>query len=125
MNIESVEQTNGLDLGDAAVIGIVWPNESNNLALHLLLSSGTKAILTCFWFTNLRIDLDFKDLSRSLTWDVRFTRSDKGIWHVEFDFGGTPRGVIELDCNGITFLEEKSEQSLMGDAPEAATEAQC
>lgn len=107
MKIESIEQANSINLCDAAIIGILWPNESNDLALHLRLSSGAKGILNCFWFTNLKINLNFKDLSESLTWEVRFKRSNKQTWHVELDFGGTPEGAIELDCNDITFEEEK------------------
>ncbi len=117
MKIESIEQANSLNLCDAAVIGILWQNESTDLALHLRLNSGEKAILTCFWFANLKINLDFKGFSESLTWQVRFTMSDKKVWHVEFDFGGTPKGVIELDCSDITFDEENCEQGAEADRP--------
>ena len=110
MKIDTEEQANSINLGDASVIGILWQNDSRDLALHLELNSGAVGILTCIWFTNLRIDLDFKELSESLTWDVRFTRSDKQIWHVEFDFAGAPDGVLELDCNDMTFEETNCER---------------
>ena len=86
MKVCSIAEANGLGLSDSAVVGIFWTNESRDLEFQLRLCSGSEALLICYWFTNLRIDLDFKNLTESLTWEVRFARSNDEIWHVEFDF---------------------------------------
>jgi hypothetical protein len=103
MKLSTIAEADALGLSDSAVLGIVWRNESRDLEFQLRLCCGSEALLTCHWFTNLRIDLDFKDLSESLTWKVCFARSQNTIWHIEFDFGGAPPGTIGLDCNEITF----------------------
>jgi len=42
MKIESVAQTEDLDLGDATLIGIFWRNELKDLALQVGLSSSAE-----------------------------------------------------------------------------------
>ena len=114
MGVCTIAEANALGLSDAAVVGIVWTNESRDLEFHLRLCSGSEAVLICCWFTNLRIDLDFKNLSESLTWEVRFTQLKNEIWHIEFDFGGAPEGIIALNCNEIAFRTKNCEQDGTG-----------
>jgi hypothetical protein len=103
MRIHTQEQANELNLGDATVTGILWGNTGRDLTIRMSLGDGSSATLDCSWFNNLKIDLDFKDLSQSLTWDVVFTKNNKGMWHIAFDFGGTPEGLLEFDCNDVDF----------------------
>lgn len=112
MKLCSIAEANGLGLSDSAVVGIFWTNESRDVEFQLRLSSGSDASLICYWFSNLRIDLDFRNLTESLTWEVRFTRSDEEIWHVEFDFGGSPDGTITLNCNEVGFETKQCEQGV-------------
>jgi len=87
-------------------MGILWKSENNDLHIIVSLADKSKAILKCLWFQNLKIELDFGSLTNCLTWEVEFNKSEKGIWHILFDFGGAPPGFIELDCNEINFEKE-------------------
>ena len=103
MRIETIEQARGLRLEDAAVTGILWGDTGRDLIIRMRLSDDSSADLACSWFVNLRIDLNFKNLTKSLTWNVVFSKNDKGIWHIAFDFGGKPDGIFEFDCTDIDF----------------------
>ena len=106
MRIDTTEQAKELRLGDASITGILWGDTGRDLTIRMRLSDSSSADLACSWFINLRIDLNFKNLTQSLTRDVVFSRNDNGTWHIVFDFGGTPDGILEFDCNDIDF--EKS-----------------
>ena len=103
MRIETTEQAEKLGLGDASLSGILWSDNGRELAIRMKLADGSSAELTFSWFLNLKINLDFKELTQSLTWDVVFSKNHEGTWHVAFDFGGIPDGVLELDCNDVDF----------------------
>jgi hypothetical protein len=97
-----------LPWSDVSLIGICWRNEGRDLEITVSAPHHERSgRLVCVWVNSLRIDLEFTDFSSlPFTWDVQFRPLEDDRWAIEFDFGGTPRGVIRFECNEVTYERE-------------------
>ena len=98
---------NLLPLGDARLIGLEW-GDDGDVRLSLW-PAGTESdkliVLLCRWSTDVRINLDFGNLSGPpLLWEAHLAVLETKRWRLVLDFGGSPSGAIELECNGVELI---------------------
>ena len=103
-HLDKIDPTT-LNLCDASVLALAWPDAfSMAFTMRFFHGSvvGEQAVgtLVCLWPRSIRIDMTSDVWTGApFTWDVAFTALDGGGWRVALDFGGTPAGGIELECN--------------------------
>lgn len=98
--LASRDEIQKFPIGDARLTAIEWVGDTGlRLTLGLPGTPDRVARLICDFVTELRIDLEFRDLSGSpLTWETTLTEIPGAGWHVLLDFAGAPDGTVEFDC---------------------------
>lgn len=98
--IASRDEIRNFPMADVRLTAIEWVGDTGlRLTLSLPGHPARVARLICGFVTELRIDLEFRDLAGSpLTWDATLAEIPGAGWHVLLDFAGAPDGAVEFDC---------------------------
>ncbi len=108
-------------LGDYSLTEIRWCEQESAVIFELSRESKHAMIVktvTCLYFQNLLIYLDFGTLCDSpLMWESRVTQLEGGRSKLELDFRGASSGCISLDAMNISIVGKIKEFG--GDFPEA------
>ena len=104
MIITTQNEANDINLGDAQLTGIFWENDFKDLAFAFSTTENQSSKLICVWHSNLKINLDFKDMIGSLVWNAQIVLTGNKEWHINIDFGSAPEGEISLKCNELQYI---------------------
>ena len=87
-------------LGDVRIVGIRWQGEDEKDISFDLAHVDWTGVLTCFWATDLKIELDQTGYIGVIpAWDCEITPIEKAGWIVTFDL--SPFGSMALKCNDL------------------------
>ncbi len=104
MKIKTKKSFSKIPSHDLTLKSISWPkNEDNNLTIQCENINNKFVEFIFEWVTNLKIDLDLKEVAQAMTWSIEAEINMIGIWGIVFNFPGI--GFISLECNEIEYRE--------------------
>jgi len=86
--------------GDVGIIGIRWQGDGANDIVFDLSVADWRGELTCFWVSDLKIELNYGEYSGVIpAFNCEITQIEKAGWSVMFDL--SPVGSVSLKCNEL------------------------